>query len=391
MKKVLFIATVVKTHISVFHLPYIKMFKEKGYETVVAAKNDYENGMPDIPNCDCYIDIPFARNPFSFRNIKAYKMLKTLIDNGDFDVVQCNTPVGSVLGRLAARKARKKGTKVVYIAHGFHFFKGSSILSWLMFYPVEKLLSYITDVLITINTEDYERALKKFHAKTILHINGIGVGLNKIESCVSDRHNIRAGIGIKDNEIMLVSVGELINRKNHKTILQAISKLNNPSIHYVIAGSGVLKDEIEKTIEELGLTNNVHMLGFCTNVGEILKASDIFCFPSYQEGLPVALMEAMAASLPVVVSNIRGNTDLIIPDKGGFLYSPNDINGFACGIQKLAQNPQLRHNMGEYNRESVKAYDINVVKDKFEEVYFPHQNEISNEEKSTKDLPISKL
>ena len=189
---------------------------EEGYETVVAAKNDYENGMPDIPNCDCYIDIPFARNPFSFRNIKAYKMLKTLIDNGDFDVVQCNTPVGSVLGRLAARKARKKGTKVVYIAHGFHFFKGSSILSWLMFYPVEKLLSYITDVLITINTEDYERALKKFHAKTILHINGIGVGLNKIESCVSDRHNIRAGIGIKDNEIMLVSVGELINRKNQQ-------------------------------------------------------------------------------------------------------------------------------------------------------------------------------
>lgn len=391
MKKILFIATVVKTHISVFHLPYIKMFKEKGYETVVAAKNDYENGMPNIPNCDCYIDIPFARNPFSFRNIKAYKMLKTIIEKEDFDIVQCNTPVGGVLGRLAARKARKKGTKVVYIAHGFHFHKGSSVLSWLMFYPVEKLLSYITDVLITINNEDYERALKKFHAKTTVHINGIGVELNKIENCVSDRHNIRVGIGIKDNEIVLVSVGELRELKNHKTIIQAMAMLNNTNIHYVIAGSGPLKDELENFAAELGLKDNVHLLGFCTNVYEILKASDIFCFPSYREGMPVSLMEAMASGLPAVVSNVRGNMDLIIQNKGGFLYSPNDVNGFARGIEKLIQNPQLRSSMGEYNRESVKAYDINVVKDKFEKVYFPHQNEILNEEKSTKDLPISKL
>ena len=187
MKKILFIATVVKTHINTFHLPYIKMFKECGYKTVVAAKNDYEDSKVDIPDCDLYIDIPFARNPFSASNIKAYKMLKSVIDNGKFDIIECNTPVGSVIGRLAARGARKKGTKVIYIAHGFHFFRGSSKLAWLMFYPVERLLAHITDVLVTINREDYERASKNFKAKQIVRIDGIGVDLERIENSRPDK------------------------------------------------------------------------------------------------------------------------------------------------------------------------------------------------------------
>ncbi|MGN0178097.1 MAG: glycosyltransferase family 4 protein [Monoglobaceae bacterium] len=376
MKKVLFIATVVKTHINVFHLPYIKMFKEKGYKTVVAAKNDCENATPDIPNCDCYIDIPFARNPFSFRNIKAYKMLKALIDNGDFDIIQCNTPVGGVIGRLAARKARKKGTKVIYIAHGFHFFKGSSALSWLVFYPVEKLLSYITDVLVTINNEDYEVALKHFKAKSTVHINGIGVELNNIESSISDRHKLCSKIGIKDSDIILVSVGELRKLKNHTAIIKAMAKLSNPAIHYVIVGSGSLKEELEHTAEALGIKNNVHLLGFCTNVYEILKASDIFCFPSFREGMPVSLMEAMAAGLPAVVSTVRGNTDLIVPNKGGFLYSSDDICGFAEGIQRLVQNPELRYRMGKYNKDRIKDYDIRLIKEDLSKIYFPQPKEL---------------
>lgn len=375
MKKVLFIATVVKTHINVFHLPYIKMFKEKGYKTVVAAKNDYDNGVPEIPDCDCYIDIPFARNPFSFRNIKAYKMLKELIDNEDFDIVQCNTPIGGAVGRLAARKARKNGTRVIYIAHGFHFFKGSSALSWLVFYPVEKLLSYITDVLVTINKEDYNRALKHFKAKSTICINGIGVDTESIEECLPDRQSLRSRIGIKDTDIMLISVGELRKLKNHKTIIKAMARLNNPDVHYVIAGSGPLKEELEKTAETLGLKSNVHLLGFCTNVCEILKAGDIFCFPSLREGMPVSLMEAMAAGLPAVVSAVRGNTDLIVGDKGGFLYSSDDVSGFAEGIQRLIQNPEQRYCMGEYNKERIKNYDIRLIKEELSDIYFPKPKE----------------
>lgn len=377
VKKVLFIATVVKTHIHAFHLPYIKMFKEKGYETYVAAKNDYGNSMPDIPNCDCYIDLPFSRSPFSLRNIKAYKMLKALIDENHFDIIQCNTPVGGVLGRLAARKARKNGAKVIYIAHGFHFMKGSSVLSWLLFFPIEKLLAHVTDVLVTINREDYDRAKRKLKAKKTVHVNGMGVAMENITGYDQSRHTIRVQLGIKDSDILIASVGELTKNKNHKTALRALARLNHSAIHYVIAGSGSFRKQLGQYSRQLGL-DNVHWLGFCDRgrIYELLRASDIFCFPSCREGLPVALMEAMAAGLPIVASAVRGNTDLIVPGKGGLLYAPDDVEGFADGIHILMQNPELRYRMGAYNKERVREYDIKNIKKVFSDIYFPSEDQI---------------
>lgn len=377
MKKILFIATVVKTHINTFHLPYIKMFKECGYKTVVAAKNDYDKGTPDIPNCDLYVDIPFARNPFSPKNIQAYKMLKKLIDNGSFDIVECNTPVGSVIGRLAARKARKNGTKVIYIAHGFHFFKGSSKSAWLMFYPVEKLLSYITDVLVTINKEDYERASKKFKAKQIVCIDGIGVDLERIEKSCPDRKKVLDEFGINENDTVLISVGELRKLKNHRTIIEAMAKIENKNLHYIIAGCGTFSGELSELAEKHGIKDRVHLPGFRNDVFDLLKSSDIFCFPSTREGMPLALMEAMAAGLPAVVSNVRGNRDLIAPGKGGFLYSANDSDGFAEGIKTLIDDPSLRQKMGNYNKEQIKKYDIKNIKEKLFRIYFPDEKDSS--------------
>lgn len=377
MKKILFIATVVKTHINTFHLPYIKMFKECGYKTVVAAKNDYDKGTPDIPNCDLYVDIPFARNPFSPKNIQAYKMLKKLIDNGSFDIVECNTPVGSVIGRLAARKARKNGTKVIYIAHGFHFFKGSSKSAWLMFYPVEKLLSYITDVLVTINKEDYERASKKFKAKQIVCIDGIGVDLERIEKSCPDRKKVLDEFGINENDTVLISVGELRKLKNHRTIIEAMAKIENKNLHYIIAGCGTFSGELSELAEKHGIKDRVHLPGFRNDVFDLLKSSDIFCFPSTREGMPLALMEAMAAGLPAVVSNVRGNRDLIAPGKGGFLYSANDSDGFAEGIKTLIDDPSLRRKMGNYNKEQIKKYDIKNIKEKLFRIYFPDEKDSS--------------
>lgn len=382
MKKILFIATVVKTHINAFHLPYIKMFKERGYKTVVAAKNDYEDGKVSIPDCDLYIDIPFARNPFSASNIKAYKLLKSVIDNGNFDIVECNTPVGSVIGRLAARGARKKGTKVIYIAHGFHFFRGSSKLAWLMFYPIERLLAHITDILVTVNREDYERALKRFKAKQIFRIDGIGVDLERIENSRPDKSKVRRELGIKETDTVLISVGELRKLKNHKTIIEAMAKIENKNLHYIIAGCGSLGSELSKLAEKHNMKDRVHLPGFYKDVSELLKSSDIFCFPSTREGMPLALMEAMAAGLPAVVSNIRGNNDLIIADKGGFLYGPNDVNGFAEGIEKLIASPSLRREMGRFNKEHVRKYDIKNVMKEFSRLCFPNEAETAELQKS---------
>ena len=382
MKKILFIATVVKTHINAFHLPYIKMFKERGYKTIVAAKNDYEDGKVSIPDCDLFIDIPFARNPFSASNIKAYKLLKSVIDNGNFDIVECNTPVGSVIGRLAARGARKKGTKVIYIAHGFHFFRGSSKSAWLMFYPIERLLAHMTDILVTVNREDYERALKKFKAKQIFRIDGIGVDLERIENSRPDKSKVRRELGIKETDTILISVGELRKLKNHKTIIEAMAKIENKNLHYIIAGCGSLGSELSELAEKHNMKDRVHLPGFCKDVSELLKSSDIFCFPSTREGMPLALMEAMAAGLPAVVSNIRGNNDLIIADKGGFLYGPNDVNGFAEGIEKLIASPSLRREMGQFNKEHVRKYDIKNVMKEFSRLCFPNEAEAAELQKS---------
>lgn len=377
MKKILFIATVVKTHINTFHLPYIKLFKDHGYKTVVAAKNDYDKGTPDIPNCDLYVDIPFARNPFSASNIKAYKMLKSVIDNGNFDIIECNTPVGSVIGRLAARGARKNGTKVIYIVHGFHFFKGSSKLAWLMFYPVERLLAHITDVLVTINHEDYERASKKFKAKQIVHIDGIGVDLERIENSCPDKSKVRREFCIKESDTVLISVGELRKLKNHRTIIEAMAKIENKNLHYIIAGCGTFGSELSELAERHGIKDRVHLPGFRNDVFDLLKSSDIFCFPSTREGMPLALMEAMAAGLPAVASNVRGNRDLIAPGKGGFLYSANDSDGFAEGIKKLIDDPSLRRKMGSYNKGQIKKYDIKIIKEKLFRIYFPDEKDSS--------------
>ena len=149
MKKVLFTATV-DSHILQFHLPFLKMFKENGYEVHVAT-----NGDESIPFCDKKIKISFERSPFKINNLKAIGQLRKVINEEQYDIIHTHTPMGSVVTRLAAKQARKKNnTRVIYTAHGFHFFKGAPILNWLVFYPVEKWLAKYTDTLITINKED---------------------------------------------------------------------------------------------------------------------------------------------------------------------------------------------------------------------------------------------
>ena len=213
MKKVLFTATVVKTHINVFHLPYLKWFKEQGYEVHVAAKNDFINEPCIIPNCDKHYDIQFARFPFSKTNIKAYKQLKKLIQENNYDIIHCHTPVAGVLTRLAARK--NKNTTVIYTAHGFHFFKGAPLLNWLIYYPVERFCARYTDKLITINKEDYGRA-KQFKLRKngkVYYVPGVGINLEKIQNLKVDIKQKKKELGISKNIPILLSVGELNKNK----------------------------------------------------------------------------------------------------------------------------------------------------------------------------------
>lgn len=362
-------ATVVKIHVNVFHIPCLKMFQEQGWETWVCSRNDYDNPKECvIPYCDHYVDIPFERNPLKPGNVKAYKMLREIIEKKQFDLIYCHTPVGAMLARLAGISARKKGTKVIYMAHGFHFYNGAPLLNWMIYYPAEKFLSRFTDGLITINQEDYRRA-QKFHAGKTILIPGVGIDLDKFQKKEPTRQEIRNKLGIPDGKIILMSVGELTKRKNHMVVIDALARLKEYDILYVICGDGPMKARLRAKAEELGVRDRVKLLGFRKDIAELHKAADIFVFPSLQEGLPVAVMEAMASGLPIVASKIRGNEDLISNNQGGYLVNPMDSEQVAKAIEKMIQNPKKREKMEKRNLEIIAKYGQETVLQKMDEFF----------------------
>lgn len=368
-RKVLLVATVVKIHVNVFHIPCLKMFQEQGWETWVCSRNDYDSPQDCvIPYCDHYIDIPFERNPLKLGNIEAYRMLRQIIEKEQFDLIYCHTPVGAMLARLAGISARKKGTKVIYMAHGFHFYNGAPLLNWMIYYPVEKFLSRFTDGLITINQEDYRRA-QKFHAGKTILIPGVGIDLDKFQKKEPTRQEIRNKLGIPEGKIILMSVGELTKRKNHMVVVEALAWLKEYDILYVICGDGPLKARLRAKAEELGVRERLKLLGFRKDIAELHKAADIFVFPSLQEGLPVAVMEAMASGLSIVASKIRGNEDLISNNQGGYLINPKDSEQIAKAIEKMIQNPEKREKMEKRNLEIITKYGQETVLQKMDEFF----------------------
>lgn len=328
MKKVLFTATVAR-HINAFHIPFLRMFQEKGYETCVAA--NFKGFEKKLEHCNVQYDVPFERNPFNLQNFQAYKQLREIINNNEFEIIHCHIPVSGVLTRIASRRCRKKGaSKIIYTAHGFHFYKGAPLINWLLYFPAEWICSFFTDVLITINKEDYEFAKKHLHAKKTEYIPGVGIDLEKFSHKISDeeKQRIRAELGLMPEDKLLLSVGELIKRKNHVMVLKALVNTDKYWKYY-ICGRGVLKDYLQKRIGELGLNDRVKLLGFRTDIDKLCACADLFVFPSLQEGLPVALMEAIACKTPVLCSKIRGNNDLVTEEN---MFDLNDVGGLAKAI-----------------------------------------------------------
>ncbi|HCG34862.1 MAG TPA: glycosyltransferase family 1 protein [Clostridiales bacterium] len=367
MKKVLFVATVVKTHIHTFHLPYLRWFRENGWETSVAAKNDFGDEPCAIPHCDHYYDIPFARFPFHPKNVRAYIQLKTLMRKNGYDLIHCHTPVGSVLARLAARKSRKQGTRVIYTAHGFHFYRGASWLHWIFYYTIEKICAKYTDILITINQEDYTFSKKKLKAKRIFYVPGVGVDTKRFQRASSCREEVRAELNIPADAKVLISVGEINKNKNHVAVILAMATCHDQTIHYILAGKGPEMERLKRKAVRLGIQSRVHFLGFRRDIPRLYSASDILVFPSKREGLPVAVMEAMAGGLPVICSPIRGNTDLVEDKWGGYLLDCNDPERLAATIDGL--DGQTGEKMGRFNMEKIKQYDLKNVLDRMKKIY----------------------
>lgn len=373
-QKVLFVATVVKTHMMQFHLPYLRMFHEMGWETAVAAKNDYEDPSDcQIPDCDQYFDIPFHRIPWKKDNMTAYRMLKKIMDDGQFDLVHCHTPVGAMIARLAARDARKKGTRVIYTAHGFHFFQGAPVQNWILYYPAEWVLSFLTDDLITINKEDFDRAKKHLHPKRLQYVPGVGIDTDKFIATPCQRQEKRQALGFGDADFLILTVAEMTKNKNHITVLRALAAMKEDPefahIHYLICGRGEQWAQLEQDARDMGISEHVHFLGYRTDAQTLYGASDLFAFMTYREGLPVSLMEAMAAGMPIVCTRVRGNTDLIQDGVSG-VFVENDPLDLRKQILTLYRDPARRAELGMGAAEMVKPFGEKTVHQRMREIYF---------------------
>ena len=364
--RILYVATISNT-INAFLIPHIEMLLDQGHHVDIACNIDREISSRLIERgCKVY-NIEFERSPLKKENYIAYKKLKSILIRGEYNLVHTHTPVASACVRFACRKI--KNLKVFYTVHGFHFYKGAPIKNWLIYYPIEYYLARFTDVLITINKEDYYRAKKFLRATKVEYIPGVGIDTKKLNDVIVDRAAKREELAVPCKSTVLLSVGELNKNKNHETIIKAISKLNNPDIYYLICGQGALENYLNDLIIKLGLEKQIKLLGYRNDVAEICKAVDVFVFPSFREGLSVALMEAMACGLPVICSDIRGNRDLIENEKGGCLIKPNDIDGFVKSIKRIITDKSLYKKNSASNIEKVKKYEIENVLTKLKKTY----------------------
>ena len=348
--KILYTATVL-SHICQFHLPHMQHLQQMGWEVHVAAHDNLvvKNGL-QLKYCDKFIETPFSRSPKSPDNLKAYKQLKKLLSEVHYDVILCNTPMGGVVTRLAAKQTRKRGTKVIYMAHGFHFFQGSSKLAWLVYYPIEKYMAKYCDLLITINQEDYALAQKKFSKRTkIAHIHGVGVDEKRFHPATeAEQLAMRKAEGLSPADFVVLCTGELNENKNQKTLVSAAALLKDkiPNLKVLLAGNGPKEQELREQIRREGLEDVVKLLGYRSDLERVTPAVDVVVSCSHREGMPLNIIEAMLCKKPVVASYNRAHDELLQQKSTGMLSMPTDYNGFASAIVHLAEQPTEREQMG---------------------------------------------
>lgn len=380
MKRVLMLASVASM-IDQFNMPNIALLQKLGYEVDVACNFIEGNTCSDERVAElkqklqdmyvrCY-QIDFARNiKHMGQNMRALRQVEGLMKQNRYAFCHCHSPIGGVVARIAGHRTK---TKVIYTAHGFHFYQGAPLVNWLVYYPVEKALSRWTDVLITINHEDYALAKKKFHMKKLKYIPGVGIDTERETLSLQEKLKKRQELEIPSDAFLITCAAEFTPNKNQKTVIEAIQQLNHPNIYFVMCGIGEKKEELEAYVWEHQLEDHIRFVGFRKDLHEILQASDCFVLSSFREGLSVALMEAMAEGLPIVCGQIRGNVDLVQDGKGGILVSPGEEKDYEEAFRKLYEMKQKAfqkfENIGLNNRNKVEAFSKETVDQIMKKVY----------------------
>lgn len=358
--RILLVANVAKEHVLKFHIPTIRALKADGWCVDVACSGDEQ-----VPYCDCQYHMSYKRSPFTLDTFKGIAELKKIINDGRYDIVYCHTPVGGMAARLASINARKMGTKVIYFVHGYHFFKGAPKRNWILYYPMEKLMSRMTDSIITSNYEDYSFTKKKFKTDRVYQINGLGVDMSRFD--VVDRENIRKKyrkqMGIPQEATVLIYLAELIPNKNQTFLMDVLKKVLeiDKNVYLVLAGFDHTDGEFERYAEKLGIKKHVKFLGWREDVGNLYAMSDICTAVSIREGFGLNLVEAMACGIPVIATINRGHETIIRNGENGFLIKLGDIDGFADRIHLLMHNDELREKFIQTSSKEKNTYSSETV------------------------------
>ncbi len=343
--------------------PHVRNLAENGYRVEIACSevlNRMAEVQQDLGDTVKIHRLHLKRSPVALSNIRGYREVKKIIDNGQYDLIWTNEPVMGVATRLAARNARKLGTRVLYMVHGFHFYKGAPLPNWLLFYPVERLMASKADCICTINREDYMRA-QQMHTPKAAYIHGVGIDTDRLQPG-QNMTDLRKELNLPSAAFLVLSVGELNENKNQQVIIRALAQLKDPDVHYILCGKGDQLENLQELAEKEHLSGQVHFLGYRKDIADICRQCDVFALPSRREGLPFAAMEAMYCGLPLVNSAIRGLTDITEDGVSGYLCRDEDASRYAENIRRLRLNPEDRKRMGENNRKTVEAFTVEQTK-----------------------------
>ncbi len=359
--KILYVSTVPSFFLS-FLLPLINSVDKFG-GSIILCSNFRELSQKQLGNYD-ELQVNFQRGAVNFEYINLLRQIKNHLNQQTFDLIQTQTPIASALIRIV----NQSRVPLIYAGHGFHFHKNSSIMNWLLYFPVEWYLSKFTNVLITTNKEDYLLANKCFKAKRTELIYGVGVDFTRFHQSF-DPNYLHLLLGIDSSKKIITSVGELNNNKNHTMIIDFLNTTQElKDVHFVICGEGTYRDKLSRLIKKYRLTDRVHLLGHRLDIPQILASSDLFVFPSKREGFGMALLEALLSGLDFVAFDIRGINDLVPTEiHENHLASAYNKKEFLKLVVNKIQHPQKF----DYHKHMdwLNQFSVETVNERYLQIY----------------------
>ena len=373
--RLLYVTTVELT-LRAFLLPYADHFRRRGW-TVDALARGASTSPSLVGHFDAVHDVEWSRSPWRLDNFtRSLRRVREVVRAGRYDLVHVHTPVAAFLARAALRGLRRtgRGPRVVYTAHGFHFYRGAPPARAALFRGAERLAGRWTDGLLVINPEDHAAALERrivTDERRVWLVPGVGVDTTTLAAERIDADVVartRAALGIPTQARVLLFAGEFNPGKRQRQAVAALARLGRADVHLVCAGEGPLRQATRELADSLGVGGQVHLPGFRTDVPALMRMADALLLLSEREGLPRSVLEAMALRVPTIGTRVRGIRDLL-GGGCGLLVELDDAAGTAAAIARLLDEPGLGDRLATAAHRRVLEYDLARVLELHEQIY----------------------